>query len=218
MTFLNRADAGRQLADTLRRRHSMDTFVVGVTRGGVPVAADLARSLGAPLDICVVRKLLVRRDQPITIGAVAEGGATYFDPQRLARFAVSSRELGDAIGRESAEVKRLAGLLRDGKPQDLRGRDVIVVDDGVLTGFTMRCAALALTARGVHALELATPVGMSQVIDELRPDFDHVTCLESDPYLVSVGTRYQDFWPVSDAQIIDLLEMVALELTAVAVV
>jgi predicted phosphoribosyltransferase len=82
----------------------------------------------------------------------------------------------------------------------------------------MRCAALALTARGVHALELATPVGMSQVIDELRPDFDHVTCLESDPYLVSVGTRYQDFWPVSDAQIIDLLEMVALELTAVAVV
>jgi putative phosphoribosyl transferase len=217
MSFLNRVDAGRQLADALRSRRGMDTVIVGLTKGGVPVAAEIARDLGAPLDICVVRTLIVNREVPVTIGALSEGGATFFDPQRLVRHAVSSVELGEVIGRECAEVNRLSRLLRTTAPLDLRGRDVILVDDGVISGLTIRAAALSLTARGVRRLELATPVAATQVLDELRPDFDAVTCLESDPYLVAVGARYQELWPVADAEIVDLLEVAPLDVRAVAV-
>lgn len=217
MTFLNRADAGRQLADVLRDRHGMDTVVIGVTRGGVPVAAEIARALGAPLDICVVRKLVIARATPITIGAVAEGGATYFDADRLARFGVTAAELGDVAAREAAEVARTARLLRGREPIDVRGRDVLLVDDGIVTGLTIRAAAVSVKSRGVHSIELVAPVGNTHVLDSLRVDFDRITCLESDPELVAVGARYADFWPVSDAEIVDALEASSLALKAVAV-
>src|SRR5574338_218993 len=206
MTFLNRADAGRQLADALRVRSALDTVVVGVTRGGVPVAAEISRALGVPLDICVVRKLVVPRDVPVTIGALAEGGATYFDPAELVRFSITAAELGESVGRESAEVRRLAGLLRPARPIELRGRDVIVVDDGIVTGLTVRAVAFAIHSRGVHSLGLAAPVGASHVLEQLRADFDRVTVLETDPDLVAVGARYAEFWPVSDAEIVTALE------------
>lgn len=217
MAFLNRADAGRQLADALRVRSALDTVIVGVTRGGVPVAAEIARALGVPLEICVVRKLVVRRDVSIVIGALAENGATYFDPAELARFNITAAELAESITRESAEVRRLAVLLRPARPLELRGRDVIVVDDGVVTGLTVRAAAFAIRARGVHSTELAAPVGATHVIEQLRADFDRVTVLEADPDLVAVGARYAEFWPVSDAEIVTALETAPLHVRAVAV-
>jgi putative phosphoribosyl transferase len=217
MTFLNRADAGRQLTNALRTRKGMDTIVVGVIRGGVPVAAEIARGLDAPLDICVVRKLVVAREGPMTIGAIAEGGATYFDPGSLARHDVTATELATALARESAEVVRLAHLLRERPQRDVRGRDIILVDDGVISGMTIRAAAFALTARGAHSIELATPVGATEVLDSLRPDFDRVTVLDSAPALVAVGARYHEFWPVADAEIVDVLEAAPLGLSGVAV-
>jgi putative phosphoribosyl transferase len=217
MTFLNRADAGRQLADALRVRSALDTVIIGVPRGGVPVAAEISRALGAPLDICIVRKLVVTRDLPVTIGALAEGGATYFDPADLARFEVTAAELAQAIGRESGEVKRLAELLRPARPIQLRGRDVIVVDDGIVTDLMLRAVAFAIRSHGVHSLELAAPVGASHVLEQLRVDFDRVTVLETDPDLVAVGARYTEFWPVSDAEIVTALETAPLHVRAVAV-
>lgn len=217
MTFLNRADAGRQLTNALGARKGMDTIVIGVIRGGVPVAAEVARGLDAPLDICVVRKLVVSREGPTTIGAIAEGGATYFDPPRLARHDASASELAAALARESAEVIRLAHLLRERPPLDVRGRDVILVDDGVISGMTIRAAAFALTARGAHSIELAVPVAAREVIDVLRSDFDRITVLDSAPDLVAVGARYREFWPVADAEIVDVLEAAPLGLSGVAV-
>ena len=207
MSFLNRADAGRQLADTLRPRRGAGTAIIGVTKGGVPVAAELASILEVPLDICVVRKLVVRRPTPLTIGAIAEGGATSIDSTMMGRFAVTASELGETLQREAAEVVRLAQLLRGRPPLDVRGHDVILVDDGALTGATLRAAAFALSTRRLRSLELAVPVGAARVIDALRADFDRVTCLECEPDLVAVGARYVDFPPVSEAEIITLLDV-----------
>ncbi|HEY5943853.1 MAG TPA: phosphoribosyltransferase family protein [Kofleriaceae bacterium] len=209
MAFLNRADAGRQLADTLRSRRSPTTVIVGVTNGGVPIAAELASILDVPLDICVVRKLVVKRPTPLTIGAVAEGGATSLDSPLMGHFAVTASELGEVLHREAAEVVRLAQLLRSRPPLDLRDHDVILVDDGALTGATLRAAAFALSTRRLHSLDLAVPVGATHVVDSLRADFDRVTCLECEPDLVAIGARYADFPPVSEAEIITLLEVAA---------
>jgi predicted phosphoribosyltransferase len=217
MTFLNHADAGRQLADAMRFRQSLDTVVVGVTRGGVPVAAEIARRFGVALDLCVVRKLVVQRTAPITIGALAEADATYIDSARVARFKVSPEELAKEIAREGGEVARLSQLLRDRPPIDVRDRDVIVVDDGVVTGATIRAAIRSLTARGARRVELAVPVGSQPSIESLRAELDGLTCLESDPGLISVGSRYKDFWPVSDAEIVAALEIAPLDVKAVAI-
>jgi putative phosphoribosyl transferase len=206
MSFLNRADAGRQLADTLRARRRPTSVIVGVTKGGVPVAAELASILGAPLDLCVVRKLVVQRPTPLTIGAIAEGGATSLDSTVMGRFAVTAHELGETLQREAAEVVRLGQWLRPHPPLDVRGRDVILVDDGALTGATLRAAAFALSTRRLRSLELAVPVGAAHVIDSLRADFDRVTCLECEADLVAVGARYVNFPPVSDAEVVALLE------------
>lgn len=181
-------------------------MIVGVTKGGVPVAAELASILEVPLDICVVRKLVVQRPTPLTIGAIAEGGATSLDSTVMGRFAVTASELGETLQREAAEVVRLAQLLRGRPPLDVRGHDVILVDDGALTGATLRAAAFALSTRRLRSLELAVPVGAARVIDSLRADFDRVTCLECEPDLVAVGARYVDFPPVSEAEIVTLLE------------
>jgi putative phosphoribosyl transferase len=215
MGFLNRADAGRQLADTLRSRLRPTAVIVGVTKGGVPVAAEIASILEVPFDICVVRKLVVQRVTPLTIGAIAEGGATSLDSSAMARFAVSARELADALHREATEVERLATLLRGRASLDLRGRDVILVDDGALTGATLRAAAFALATRRLRSLELAVPVGAAEVIDGLRAAFDRVTCLECEPGLVAIGARYVDFPRVSEAEIITLLDATARDRLAV---
>lgn len=214
MMFANRADAGRQLADALRYRRSLDTVVVGVTKGGVPVAVEVARALGTPLDICIVRKLVVQRVVPITIGAIAEGGATYFDPDRLARFGVSSDELATTIARETREAARLARLFRDRPPFDLRGRDVVLVDDGLVTGVTISAAVFAVAARGASRIELATPIAAAEVLERVQVELDHVTCLLSEPNLVSIGSRYRQFDPVSEAEIITALEVARLDLEA----
>lgn len=214
MMFANRVDAGRQLADALRYRRSLDTVVVGVTKGGVPVAAEIARALGTPLDICIVRKLVVQRVVPITIGAIAEGGATYFEPERLSRFGVSSDELATTIARETREVARLSRLFRDRPPFELRGRDVVLVDDGLVTGVTISAAVFAVAARGARRIELATPLAAAEVLDRVQVELDHVTCLLGEPNLVSIGSRYRQFDPVSEAEIITALEVARLDLEA----
>ncbi|HEU4729464.1 MAG TPA: phosphoribosyltransferase family protein, partial [Kofleriaceae bacterium] len=148
MRFANRIDAGRQLADTLRAHSLVSPVVVGMSRGGVPVAAEVARELGMPLEICVVRKLQAPGLSPVTIGAIAEGGARYIDEALLAGLRVSQQELERATLREQAEVTRLSQLLRDRPAIELAGRDAILVDDGLLTGGTVRAAVRSLGMRG----------------------------------------------------------------------
>ncbi len=205
MTFFHRTDAGRQLAASLRGTSRVDPVVVGITRGGVPVAAEVARILGAPLEICVVRKLVAPGPPPVTIGAVAEGDIRCLDEAAICKLGVSAAAVDEIAAREIAQVERLAKLFRDHPPLDVRARDVILVDDGLLTGATMRAAAWSLRAREPRRITLAVPVANSEALDSVRPDVDYAVCLEIDRLLVAIGTRYADFWPVSEAEVVDLL-------------
>jgi putative phosphoribosyl transferase len=204
MRFINRADAGRQLAAVLRSRGPADPVVVGVVRGGVPVAAEIARALRAPLEICVVRNLMLPLEPPVVIGAVAEHGAAYLDPKRIAHFDVTYDELDRLVTSELEEVDRLSGLLRETGPLDLRERNVILVDDGVITGTTIRAAIRSLRRR-VRSLEIAVPVGSTEEIERLRPFVDRMHCLISDHALVAVSGRYDSFEPVSELEVVNLL-------------
>ncbi len=205
MTFLHRSDAGRQLADSLRGSARIHPIVVGITRGGVPVAAEIARRLGAPLEICVVRKLIAPGPPPVTIGAVAEGDVRCIDENAICKLGVSADDVYEIAARETVQVERLGRLFRDRPPLDVRGRDVILVDDGLLTGATMRAAAWSLRAREPRRLTLAVPVANSEAFDSVRPDVDDAVCLEVDRMLVAIGARYGDFWPVSEAEVVGLL-------------
>ncbi len=204
MMFRNRADAGHQLASVLRS-HARDVpVIVGVVRGGVPVAAEIARALSSPLEICVVRSLIARTEPRVSIGAVAERGAMYLDPARAARLSIGDDEVERLVAEQASEVDRLAAVLRDGFPLDLRDRDVILVDDGIVTGSTIRAAIRSLR-RVARSVDLAVPVGATAVIERIRPFVDHLHCLVSAPGLTAVGARYDSFESVSEAEVASLL-------------
>lgn len=205
MSFLNRTDAGRQLAGSLRATSRTRPIVIGITRGGVPVAAEVARELGAPLEICVVRKMVAPGPPPRTIGAVAEGDVRYLDEMAIARLGLSTTEVDDIATRATTEVDHLAQLFRDHRPLEIRGRDVILVDDGLLTGGTMRAAAWSVRGHDPRRITLAIPVANADALDLVRPDVDYAVCLEVDRLLAAIGARYADFWPVSEAEVVDLL-------------
>ncbi len=201
--FLNRVDAGRQLAPLVHAHKLADPVLVGVTRGGVPVAAEIARTLDAPLEICVVRKLMTEFGS--TIGAVAEGGGIYINETAIARLRMPPPDLDNAIGRASAEVARLAVLLRDAPPLRLAGRNVVLVDDGLASANCVVAALRALRRQAPRSIVLAVPVANAQVLDSLRDAVEAAICASSEDMLAAVGARYTDFSAVSDAEIIDLL-------------
>ena len=180
-------------------------LVVGLTRGGVAVGSELARILHAPFDICIVRKLTSLRDPASWFGALAEGGATFVDMPHAKRLGLGPIEITTAVEHARREVERLQGLFRDRPAINARGFDAILVDDGLVGVEQIRAAVLALRSRGVHAIELAIPVASTAAIDAIQGELDHVTCLETDPYLTAVGARYQEFRQVSDAEVMDAL-------------
>ncbi len=208
MMFRDRADAGRQLASVLRSPARDVPVIVGVVRGGVPVAAEIARVLSSPLEICVVRSLIARTEPRVSIGAVAERGAMYLDPARAARLSIADDEVERLVAHQASEVDRLAAVLRDRPPLDLRDRDVILVDDGIVTGSTIR-AAIRSIRRVARSVELAVPVGATAVIERIRPFVDQLHCLVSAPGLTAVGARYDSFEAVSEAEVASLLASAA---------
>lgn len=199
--FANRADAGRQLASVLHSGRGEPPIIVGIVRGGVPVAAEIAKVLQAPLEILVVRSLLAPVGPRRVIGAVAEGGAMYLDPSSTSTLAADVVE--QLVAGELAEVARLATLLRDGLPLDLSNRRVILVDDAVVTGATIRAAIRSLR-RVAGTLELAVPVGSTSVIERIQPFVDHLHCLEMERGMTAAGARYQAFDAVSEAEVVSL--------------
>ena len=205
--FLNRTDAGRQLAQALHGHPRVSPVVIGVVRGGVPVAAEIARELALPLDLCVVRRLLAPTDPPVPFGAVAESDAIYLDETREHRL--SARDIVTEIARERAEVARLCELLRDRPALDLTGRDVIVVDDAATSIDMLRAAARSMRKRGARSLELAIPVASSQVLADLHTDYERITCLVEDYLLVAIGARSSDFYPVSEAEVVQAVREIA---------
>jgi putative phosphoribosyl transferase len=210
--FQDRVDAGVRLAAALERYRSARPLVLGLPRGGVPVAYEVARALGAPLDVWIVRKLGAPGQPELGMGAVSEGGAVFRDRKIIEAVAASDIDVARIVARETAEVDRRVRLFRGSRPAPpVRDRTVIVVDDGVATGGTTRAALLALRSLEPRRLVLAVPVGARETIDSLRAEVDDVVCLYAPENLGAIGAFYLDFRPTSDDEVLELLRQAAAE-------
>lgn len=209
--FADRVEAGRLLGRAVHARVAgEDVVVVGLPRGGVPVAFEVAAALGAPLDVIVVRKLGVPFQPELAMGAVGERGVRVLNEMVVTDAAVSPQQLAAVERRERDEVERRARSFRLGRPAvPLAGRTVIVVDDGIATGATARAACQVARAQGARRIVLAVPVGPPGTVERLRPDADEVICLETPRGFFAVGQAYEDFRQTTDEQVSESLELAA---------
>jgi predicted phosphoribosyltransferase len=204
--FRDRREAGRLLAAELLVHGDENPVVVGLPRGGVPVAEEVAAVLGAPLEVLVVRKLGAPHNPEYGIGAIAEGGIRVFDSEALAVLGINGGVLDSIVARESEELRRRVVAYRGERPlTDLRGRTAIVVDDGVATGVTDTAALRGVRRLRPRRLVLAVPVCAPDSAARLREEADEVVCLSEPPLLYGVGQWYRDFSQVSDAEVIAAL-------------
>jgi putative phosphoribosyl transferase len=206
MQFLDRHDAGRQLAAELAPLANERPVIVALPRGGVPIGVEVARALGAPLDILAVRKLGAPGNPELGVGAVAEDGTGVLDPQSADMLGMTEAMLDATLARESRELRRRVERYRDGRPSiPVKGRTVVIVDDGLATGLTDLAAVRVLRKRGARRIVVAVPVGSSEAVSMLAREADRVICLEVPRRLFGVGMWYRDFSPVSDEQVEALL-------------
>lgn len=207
MHFADRRDAGRQLAQRLATMDLQDPIVVGLPRGGVPVAYEVALLLNAPLDILVVRKIGAPENPEYGIGAIAEGGGGVVNAGEVERLGVSIDELEGIVRAERSELARRHEAIRASHPIcDVDARTVLLVDDGLATGMTAVAAARSLRRRGAQEVILAVPVGAPGTVATLVGEVDEVFCLETPDDFGAVGAWYEDFTPTSDDEVLELLE------------
>lgn len=205
--FVDRHAAGRELAEHLSDfAGSEDVVVIGLPRGGVPVAYEVARALGAPLDTLVVRKLGVPGHEELAMGAIASGGVEVRNEQVIASSGVDDDTIEAVAGHERAELKRRERAYRgDRGPVDVAGRTALVVDDGLATGATMRAAVSTLRERGAAVIVVAVPIAASAVCAEMGELVDEVVCVRTPDPFVAIGLWYHDFEPTSDDEVRHLL-------------
>ncbi len=206
IVFKDRRDAGRRLAEQLEPFRAEQPVVVGIPRGGVPVAAEVARALGAPLDVAVVRKIGAPQNPEFAIGALAEGGVHVLSEQVVRATGLSEeglRALIEGVERELDErIDRYRGAR---EPVQIEGRTVILVDDGLATGRSALAAVISLRKRGARRVILAVPVAAPTSVEALRAEADDVVCVEMPADMWAVGLWYEDFSPTSDEEVAALL-------------
>ncbi|MBC9727645.1 phosphoribosyltransferase family protein [Streptomyces sp. TRM68367] len=217
MSFRDRAHAGRELA--LRLVEWADSgdlvnlLVLGLPRGGVPVAAQVARALHAPLDVLVTGKVSTPVRPGAAIGAIVAEEPPLFDRRALEMLRLTPDRLGSDVARERTELHRREHLYRGGRPAtSVRGRTVVLVDDGLATGLTMTAALRFLRRLRPGRLVVAVPVGGPRAVDQVRQEADELVCLEQPASLHAIGEWYEDFAEVSDTQVVEALR--AVEATA----
>lgn len=204
--FVDRADAGRRLAAVLKHLRGHDPVILGLPRGGVPVASEVATVLHAELDVIVVRKLGLPMQPEVAMGAIGEGGYEVLDRLLIAHAGVTERQVRGVEERERQQLRALVRRLRRGRPpHDLRGRIAIVVDDGLATGATARVACRAARQRGASRIVLAVPVGPTAAARSV-PEADEVVCLLTPQPFVAVGCSYVTFRPTADEVVLALLD------------
>jgi predicted phosphoribosyltransferase len=207
-TFANRAAAGRVLAERLAHYAGRaDVVVLGLPRGGVPVAAEVARALNTALDVYVVRKLGVPGRSELALGAIGPGGVRVLNQDVIDGYALRAEDVDAVVAREAAELVRREREYRgaDGVPPDLAGRTVILVDDGLATGATMRAAALAVRQAGPARVVIGAPVAAASVSADLEQIADEVVCVQTPWSFIAVGQWYDDFSQTTDAEVRELL-------------
>lgn len=210
MIFQDRRQAGHALAQVVREEcreelATQDTIVLGLPRGGIPVAFEVALALHRPLDVFLVRKLGVPGEEELAMGAVASGGLVVLQPDVLRAYSISQETIDAVVARERAEMERREIAYRDGRPPAiLEGRALILVDDGLATGSTMKAALRALRPVA-HRIVVAIPVAAAATCAELRAESDRLFCLEMPEAFHSVGQFYHNFDQVSDAEVRALL-------------
>jgi predicted phosphoribosyltransferase len=208
--FSDRNAAGDALASVLEDHPELTAgrpVVVALPRGGVPVAAPVARALHAPLDVIVVRKLGVPRQPELAMGAIGEGGVRVLERDVIAAAGVSDAQLAAVEEREARELARRAGILRDGRPPvALAGRRVIVVDDGLATGSTARAAIQVAHAAGASPVVLAVPVAPPTTVTELAQVADAVVAVVTPSPFAAIGQWYRDFSPTTDDEVVRILD------------
>jgi predicted phosphoribosyltransferase len=208
MGFRDRRDAGQQLAIRLAAYGPEHPVILALPRGGVPVAAEVAKALEAPLDLILVRKLGVPWQPELAMGAVVDGGAPLVvRNESVVRLAgISDRQFAAVCDEELAEIERRRKIyLGDRARIEIAGRTVIIVDDGIATGATTRAALRATRMRNPKKLVLAVPVGPAAIVREMRDEADTVICLEEQEYFGAISLYYSDFRQVDDNEVIELL-------------
>ncbi|WP_129140770.1 phosphoribosyltransferase [Modicisalibacter coralii] len=198
----DRRDAGERLAKRLRGNVDASALVLGLPRGGVPVAAEIAHALGAALDVMVVRKLGVPGHEEFAMGAIASGGVQVLDEPLIHRLGLDDRALQTVVAREQRELERRERAFRGERPYpSLAGRQVILVDDGIATGATMRAAIRAVRRLGAEYCILAVPVAAPDSLEALRPEVDRVECLAAPADFSAVGQWYRHFDQTGDDEV-----------------
>ena len=205
--FYNRTHAGQHLAAKLARYADRpDVIVLALPRGGVPVAFEVARRLHAPLDLFLVRKLGVPGHEELAMGAIATGGVLMLNDAIISLTGVAPEQINEVIAREQIELQRREHAYRDNqRSPDLRGKTVILVDDGLATGATMRAAAEGVRRQGAESVVVAVPVASADTCDELRSLADEVTCVVTPEPFHAVGIWYADFSATDDDEVRNLL-------------
>ncbi|HEX3695535.1 MAG TPA: erythromycin esterase family protein [Polyangia bacterium] len=201
--FANRREAGQQLAAKLTEYAGRsDVIVLGLPRGGIPVAAEVARALGATLDVFVVRKLGVPGHEELAMGAIASGGVKIVNQRMVRQQRVSSSALAEITARENRELERRERAYRNGRPlPELAGKIVILVDDGLATGASMLAAITALRSRKPARIVAAAPVASAEACHDLGAQADQMVCLETPAFFLGVGQWYEDFTPTTDDEV-----------------
>ena len=209
--FHDRAEAGRGLAARLGAYAGRpDVLVLGLPRGGVPVGYEVAQALDAPLDVFLVRKLGVPGYGELAMGAIATGGVRVLNEEVIRGLVIPVDAIETVAAREQEELERREQAYRDGRPQpQVAGRTVILVDDGLATGSTMRAAARALRQQGPARIVVAVPVAARETCDEFRSEVDDIVCTVTPEPFYAVGLWYEDFSPTTDDEVRDLLARAA---------
>jgi putative phosphoribosyl transferase len=207
MSFSNREDAGRKLAERLKAYASpKDVTVLAIPRGGVPVAYEIAKTLGVPLDVFVARKLGVPGEEELGFGAIASGGVLILDPEIIKAMALSETQIADVTARERRELERRERVYRGARtPLDIAGRTVILVDDGIATGSSMLAVISAVRQLKPARIVVAVPVAASDACRRLAPEVDELVCVERPRFFGAIGEFYEDFSQVADEEVAGLL-------------